>query len=144
MSVQNRILFICTGNYYRSRFAEAVFNHHAELQGISWIAFSRGLAVHLVEGSLSPFTRQALDLRKIDIRHTGPERNQLSEADLQQSRRQIALDRNEHLGMMNGQFPHWAHKIEYWEVPDLPLQSPLTALGEIERRVLQLLNEISA
>ncbi len=23
------VLFVCTGNYYRSRFAEGLFNHHA-------------------------------------------------------------------------------------------------------------------
>ena len=42
----NLLLFICTGNYYRSRFAEAVFNHHAKQRGLPWRAFSRGLAIH--------------------------------------------------------------------------------------------------
>ena len=43
-----RVLFVCTGNYYRSRFAEAVFNHLAAARGLPWRAVSRGLAVHLV------------------------------------------------------------------------------------------------
>ena len=29
----NLLLFICTGNNYRSRFAEAVFNQHAKQRG---------------------------------------------------------------------------------------------------------------
>src|SRR5207249_1727138 len=45
------ILFVCTGNFYRSRFAEAVFNHYAKQRQSPWRAFSRGLAVHLAEGS---------------------------------------------------------------------------------------------
>jgi len=36
------VLFLCTGNYYRSRHAEAVFNHHAERLGLGWRAVSRG------------------------------------------------------------------------------------------------------
>jgi protein-tyrosine phosphatase len=39
------ILFLCTGNYYRSRFAEELFNHHAERAGLYWVAQSRGLAL---------------------------------------------------------------------------------------------------
>jgi len=143
MGVHNRILFICTGNYYRSRFAEAVFNHYAELQQIHWTAFSRGLAVHLAEGYLSPLTIQALGDRKIELRHTGIDRQQLSEADLLRSDRRIALDHGEHFTMIQGQFPDWADKIEYWEVPDVPFESHMKALPEIERRTLQLLREVS-
>ena len=57
------ILFLCTGNYYRSRFAEELFNHHAELAGLDWVAQSRGLALergaHNV-GPISPFALHAL------------------------------------------------------------------------------------
>jgi protein-tyrosine phosphatase len=141
--VHKRILFICTGNYYRSRFAEAIFNHHAELQQISWSAFSRGLAVHLAEGYLSPLTLQALDERQIEVRHTGADREQLSITDLLHSDRCIALDRTEHLAMMREQFPDWADKIEYWDVLDLLFESHLRALPEIEQRTLQLLKEVS-
>jgi low molecular weight protein-tyrosine phosphatase len=143
MCVHNRILFICTGNYYRSRFAEAVFNHHAKLQQVPWTAFSRGLAVHLAEGSLSQFTLDALGERKVELRHTAMGRQQLCEIDLLQSHRQIALDRAEHFAMMQQQFPNWADKIEYWDVPDLLFESHLRALPEIERRTLQLLKEVS-
>ena len=144
MFVNNRILFICTGNYYRSRFAEAVFNHHAELLRIPWIAFSRGLAVHLAEGYLSPLILEALGERKIELRHTGTDRHQLSESDLLHSHRRIALDRNEHLAMMRAQFPDWADTIEYWDVPDILFQLPAKALSEIECRTIELLKEVSS
>jgi protein-tyrosine phosphatase len=143
MGVHNRILFICTGNYYRSRFAEAVFNHHAELQKVPWAAFSRGLAVHLAEGYLSPLTLQALEERKIELRHTGTDRQRLLQTDLLGSNRWIALDKNEHLAMMRSQFPNWADKIEYWEVPDVLFESHLNALPHIERRTLELLKELA-
>jgi len=57
------ILFLCTGNYYRSRFAEELFNHHAQRIGLNWVAQSRGLALergaHNV-GPISPFALHAL------------------------------------------------------------------------------------
>ena len=33
------VLFLCTGNFYRSRHAEAVFNHHAAASGIGCRTF---------------------------------------------------------------------------------------------------------
>ena len=138
-----RVLFICTGNFYRSRFAEAIFNHHAEQRKIPWIAFSRGLAIHLAEGHLSAFTTEALEARKIELRHTGPSRMKLSEMDLENSNRRIALDRFEHFGMIGKQFPGWEDRVEYWEVPDLPYRSVEEALPEIERKVIRLLDEVS-
>ena len=37
---------MCSGNYYRSRFAEIYFNWHAEHRGLPWRAESRGLALN--------------------------------------------------------------------------------------------------
>jgi protein-tyrosine-phosphatase len=39
MAIQ-RVLFLCTGNYYRSRYAEELFNHLARAEGLGWRAFS--------------------------------------------------------------------------------------------------------
>jgi protein-tyrosine phosphatase len=142
MPVKQRVLFICTGNYYRSRFAEAIFNHHAAVNGSVWKAFSRGLAIHMADGPLSTHTQLALESRKIDLAHTGLDRVQLTEKDLEQSFRNIALDQREHLAMMEAQFPHWADKIDYWNVADIPYDRPENALPEIERKVLALIKEL--
>ena len=62
------VLFLCTGNYYRSRFAEELFNHKAAASGIGWKAQSRALAiergVHNV-GPLSPFALHGLTAREV-------------------------------------------------------------------------------
>ncbi len=42
----NRILILCSGNYYRSRFAEEVFNFRARAVYSNWSADSRGLRLN--------------------------------------------------------------------------------------------------
>ena len=52
-----RVLFLCSGNYYRSRFAEIFFNWHAEQRGLRWKAESRGLTMRNIHpGFMSAFT----------------------------------------------------------------------------------------
>jgi protein-tyrosine phosphatase len=137
------ILFLCTGNYYRSRFAEAVFNHHAEQRGLDWRAFSRGLYIDAVPfGDISAHTRNALFSRRIDLHHTGPKRVQLSSDDLEKAQRVIALDEDEHHPMVREQFPAWLGRITFWNVGDLPLLEPQEALALIESNVLALLDTL--
>lgn len=138
----NQLLFICTGNYYRSRFAEALFNHHATTDDLPWRAFSRGLAIDLAPPGLSPHTD--LRLRELDIpfHHTAPERQSLTPDDLLSAHRTIALQRSEHHPMMLEQFPQWAEQIEYWEVLDQEYAPPEESLARITNSVQQLLHEL--
>jgi protein-tyrosine phosphatase len=141
--VTKRLLFICTGNFYRSRFAEAVFNFNAEKRKMDWRAVSRGLAIHWAEGVLSPYVGAALMVKKIPLRYTGTDRSQLTRADLEKADRCIALDRSEHFPMLGEQFPEWQNKVEYWEISDLPLTQPDIALPAIEAKVLNLLTQLA-
>jgi protein-tyrosine phosphatase len=79
------ILFLCTGNYYRSRFAEELFNHNAERDSIDWIAHSRGLALergaHNI-GCISPFVLRALKELEITARGANRLPLQCATADL--------------------------------------------------------------
>jgi protein-tyrosine-phosphatase len=140
--VTKKVLFICTGNFYRSRFAEALFNFHADQRKLPWQAYSRGLAIHWADGFLSPFTEAALSQRDIPVSYTGPGRIQLTEKDLESADLCIALDRAEHLEMMEQQFPHWTQRVQYWEVPDMPAALPEEALPSIESQILHLLDHL--
>lgn len=139
-----RLLFICTGNYYRSRFAEGLFNHLAAQRGLPWWAYSRGLNINWIidNTDISPFTEDALQLRQIDLRHTGARRMPLSWQDLQGADRVIALKRDEHFPMIAHQFPGWEHRVGYWAVHDVDQATPEVALSEIEALVTALLDEL--
>jgi protein-tyrosine phosphatase len=68
MPPNDQVLFLCTGNYYRSRYAEEVFNFHAAAEGLAWRAFSRGLAEASSPenvGPMSGFALAALEARMI-------------------------------------------------------------------------------
>ena len=51
---EKTVLFLCTGNYYRSRFAEVLFNSAAGRMGLPWRALSRGLAVERGVNNVGP------------------------------------------------------------------------------------------
>jgi protein-tyrosine phosphatase len=144
--VDRTILFICTGNYYRSRFAEALFNHHAELRGSSWRAISRGLAIERVTevNKLSRFTFTAMLKRGIKRRHTSVDLNALTSLDLIEADLAIAMCEAEHRPMMIEKYPLWVDHVIYWRVADLPDCLPSEAIAEIERQVFLLLDSISA
>ncbi|HVU39130.1 MAG TPA: low molecular weight phosphatase family protein [Opitutales bacterium] len=133
-----RVLFLCSGNYYRSRYAEALFNHFARAAGWPWRAFSRGLSTHLVDGDISPHTRQVLLRRGIALRQTAPGRRPLSRADLAAAAHIVALKESEHRPIMRARFPKHAARVEYWKVHDLDASLPAATLAHIEKEVLQL------
>ena len=144
--VDRTILFICTGNYYRSRFAEALFNHHAELRELSWRAVSRGLAIERVIeiNTLSRFTFAAMLQRGIKRHHTSDGLNALTSLDLIHADLAIAMCEAEHRPMMAEKYPLWVDHVIYWHVRDLPDCQPCKAISEIERQVFLLLDSISA
>jgi protein-tyrosine phosphatase len=135
------VLFICTGNFYRSRFAEAVFNHHAETSGIAERAFSRGLFAHVVDGDISPHTKRAMAERQIPMFRTSLLPTSLTIVDFTRAKRVVALHEEEHRPMIATRYPDWVERVEYWSVGDLPVL-PEVALPEIERQVLALIAKL--
>jgi len=143
----NEVLFLCTGNYYRSRFAECVFNHLAAARGMAWRATSRGLRVKpdgaVNVGPISGFT--VAGLRDRQMAHEEPLRfpRQVSAEELQGAEVVVALKEKEHRAMMESQFPEMAERVRYWHVHDLDAAMPGEALAEIERLVGELVDEFS-
>ena len=114
------VLFLCTGNFYRSRFAEYLFNALAKKHGIHWRATSRGLRAKMAEGEgpLSEFA--AYRLIAMGIPFDGERFPiQLSEANLENADLVVAIKKAEHRAMMVAQFPAWADRITYWQIDDM-------------------------
>ncbi len=142
----NKILFLCTGNYYRSRFAENLFNWLGTKERLDWQAASRGLALERGVnnvGAISQYAVEALAVRLVNL--PDDERFPLaaSEPDFQSATRVIALDELEHRSLMNERFPRWADTIEYWLVHDIDKTSATVALGQIEQHILELIEQLA-
>src|SRR5436190_22110229 len=101
------VLFICTGNYYRSRIAEILFNHVAQRDSVPVNAFSRGFRLNPAKnkGELSPHAISYLSLLDISPGKTIPQVLHLS--DLSRASKIIVLDEKEHRPMMKIAFPEW-------------------------------------
>src|ERR1700676_3477250 len=138
---ERNVLFLCTGNYYRSRFAEILFNSVAGKMGLPWRASSRGLALERGVNNVGPMAveaitaLEALGVRAADAVTRLPA--QVTTDDLETADRIVALKQAEHLPLLQERFPAWAEKVEFWHVDDAP-----EVLGLIEREVMGLVARI--
>jgi protein-tyrosine phosphatase len=140
-----RVLFLCSGNYYRSRFAEIYFNWHAQQRGIGWRAESRGLRPDSRNaGPLSRHTAAYLATHGISWAEYLRAPIRVTDDDFAAADRVIAVKEAEHRAMMEVDFPSWASKVEYWHVHDMDCALPSVALSQLEREVLGLLATLQA
>ena len=140
------LLFLCTGNYYRSRFCEEYFNHQAQRHSLAWRADSRGLAPDITvfrnPGPLSPHTHQALSVLGVIFEAPPRDPRSARPGDFSRADRIIALSRTEHQPMVERFFPAYGAVVEYWEVGDLPVASPPEALQAMTRAVRELIDAL--
>lgn len=138
---QRSILFLCTGNYYRSRFAEILFNAVAARMSLPWKASSRALALELGFRNVGPMAAvavQALEDRGIrDAEAVDRLPAALTVEELQAADRVVALQHAEHRPLLQERFPDWVERVEYWQVEDAP-----QALAQIEREVMALISRL--
>jgi len=137
------VLFLCTGNYYRSRFAEIYFNWIAGRDQLAWRADSRGLA--LDPGNVGPLSIHARrGLESLEIPLPAPLRHPRDAAvcDFEEARLIIALKEAEHRRLMQARFPDWAERVEYWHVHDLDFAEPTEALPQVKRHVEELITRL--
>ena len=136
-SSETTVLFLCTGNYYRSRFAEILFNSVAGKMRLPWRASSRGLALERGVNNVGPMAAsaatalEALGVRAGEAVTRLPA--QVTSDDLERAALIVALKQAEHLPLLQERFPAWAEKVEFWHVDDAP-----EVLGLIEQEVMGL------
>lgn len=139
------VLFLCSGNYYRSRFAEYFFNWHARYRNVQWYADSRGIAVGRYPNP-GPISRHAMQrLEELGIPVNGSLRNprQVTEKELSAADLVIAVKEEEHREMLEETFPTWSDRVEYWHIDDLDFASPQDALPRLEKEVEDLLERLA-
>lgn len=138
MAKEKHVLFLCTGNYYRSRFAEILFASVAKKMGLPWSASSGGLALERGINNVGPMAAteiKTLDVMGIrDAERCGRLPAQVTMSELEQADVIVALKHAEHLPLLQERFPAFAEKVEFWHVDDAP-----DALPIIENKINDLL-----
>jgi protein-tyrosine-phosphatase len=121
---EKTVLFLCTGNYYRSRFAEILFNSMAQKRGLAYRASSRALALERGVNNFGPMAIsaiQALDTLGIQaVVETTRYPAAAMREDFEKAEIVVALKKAEHLPLLQERFPAWIEKVEFWHVEDDP------------------------
>jgi protein-tyrosine-phosphatase len=142
-----RVLFLCTGNYYRSRFAEVLFNHLVREAGLAWEADSCGLNIAALgpvpPGPISEWTVEGLKRREIALPEPVRFSRQVCEDDLKGADLVVAVKEHEHRPLLAKLHPGWEERVVYWHVHDLDFAPPEVALAELELLVRRLVNELN-
>lgn len=130
---QDTVLFLCTGNYYRSRYAEIVFNELARERGLPWTATSRGLAPSPRNvGPLSQHTHTALGKRGIDPDPHLRDPIAVTDADFAAAGLVVAVKEAEHRAMVERDFPARLGDVEFWHVHDLDCSEPEDTIAALD------------
>ncbi len=145
--VMQTVLFICTGNYYRSRYAEVRFNVIASRRRLDWRADSAGLRVDFAQkqnvGPMSADAVRALRRRGIDptphLRMPRP----LTRTGLLQADRVVAMLRDEHYLMLAAQCPGWEQVVSYWDIQDRPPSDEYDPLAVIDAELEPLIDGLN-
>ena len=142
--MKNIVLFLCTGNYYRSKFAEIYFNFLAKKYDKNWLAISRGFYLENPEnvGWISPLALQKLS--ELGANVSGGNLPQMTKnEDMENARKIIALNETEHRPFIKKHFPEWENRLTYWHIFDKQDVSSEISLRELQKNIEGLISDLS-
>jgi protein-tyrosine phosphatase len=137
-----RVLFLCSGNFYRSRFAEHLFNHLVAATSLPHRADSAGLMRECRTRNRGPISQAAVAALLargvvLPAQHRDP--RDVCAEDITGAAVVIALKESEHRPVVLERFPDLIDKFEFWQVDDIPIVPPSVALPQIEENVRALI-----
>ena len=142
-----KILFLCTGNYYRSRYAEAYMKHLSSLLKLGVDCTSAGFEISKADklsnmyGEISPFTKKRLVDQQI-FNLASEIRTELNNSLLLMSDKIIIIDKEEHTKYLCDYSAIKDMDVVYWNAKDIQDWAPKITLDLIEINCQNLASEI--
>lgn len=137
------VLFVCTGNYYRSRMAEEIFNYQAHRYTLNWRADSAGLRADMSaspnEGPISKHAKAMLEKGNYPVTSSERYPRSINAEDFEVHDIIICLNQPEHEPMIRRRFPAYSEDVIYWEVADVEQLEPKIAFQRIVFNVRELI-----
>ncbi|NBC84501.1 MAG: low molecular weight phosphatase family protein [Bacteroidetes bacterium] len=141
-----RILFLCSGNYYRSRFSEELFNHLVKQEDIEWQADSRGLVKDITslrnEGPISKYARDWLNKTGVNGINLRRMPKSVTEEDWEKADKVIAVYEKEHKPMIQTHWPEKLERTEFWDAPDIYEIDADVTLNNLENKIKLLVHQL--
>jgi len=132
-----RILFVCTGNSYRSPVAEALLK---KVQGNLEVESAGTQPAGMIAPNARKFLERENALEKLKRTPEGIDQKNLEEYDL------IVAMKQNHKNEILRRYPQMEDRIEVWNIDDpiyLPYGSDEEVFEEIKRKVIELAESIS-
>ena len=142
-----KILFVCTGNYYRSKFCENLWQYLLEKFDQKGEVSSSGLKPELALlwkeafGNISPFTSRALDKIGVPL-YDDSSLHLLTEYEVKSNDKIVFINRDEHMPLLSDlRINVPVSKIIAWENEDVDQEFPIEALFLMMSNVCNLFQE---
>jgi len=132
-----RILFVCTGNSYRSPVAEALLK---KVQGNLEVESAGTQPAGMIAPNAKKFLERENALEKLKRTPEGIDQKNLEKYDL------IVAMKQNHKNEILRRYPQMEDRIEVWNIDDpiyLPYGSDEEVFEEIKRKVIELAESIS-
>lgn len=131
------LIFVCTGNYYRSRLAEILFRHYSGEESGRWTARSRGLSVTGALHGMAPEAVSFLEAMGVSDTESSRDPCPLLVDELIAAGHVVLMNRMEHEPMIGKDFRAVYLRllekkaVTFWNVFDLPRKKPVWGKQEI-------------
>ncbi len=123
----DEVLFLCTGNFYRSRLSELMFRHHAEKMELDWNTDSKGVISKIRHQGISPSAVAYLEKMGLEEMAAMPrDPESVTIEDIMRVKLVVAVNRVEHEPLLRQRFGRIPVELEkmgrlrYWNVFDIP------------------------